>query len=101
MRVHDHSVLSIGVLCKVCNAAAAARRVEATAPLDRAGLLSRATFWWVMPTLKTAMANGRLDVEDLPELAFADDPERLHRQFAGEFCAQIMSASHCAPRPNL
>lgn len=55
---------------------------EATAPLDRAGLLSRATFWWVMPTLKLAHAQGKLDLSDMPELAAADDPGRLHRKFA-------------------
>ena len=62
---------------------AAGRRAAAAdaAPLDRAGVISRATFWWVMPTLKLAHMQGKLEADDLPDLADADEPGRLHRRF--------------------
>ena len=62
---------------------AAGRRAAGAdaAPLDRAGVISRATFWWVMPTLKLAHMQGKLEADDLPDLADADEPGRLHRRF--------------------
>jgi hypothetical protein len=64
------------------------RRPEATSPLDQAGMLSRVTFWWVMPTLRTAHAKGKLDLEDLPEIPAADEPGSLHRKFAANCSKQ-------------
>jgi len=73
--------MSLAVLWRTCTSQMTVQRDEATSPLDRAGLFSRATFWWVMPTLKIAHAKGKLDIEDLPELARADDPGSLFRKF--------------------
>ena len=51
-------------------------------PLDNAGFFSIATFWWVQGTLSIAAKQGRLEMEDLPALAVADQPERLNHRFS-------------------
>ena len=73
----------------------------ALAPLDQAGVISRATFWWVMPILKKAHATGKLDKQDLPQLAHADQPARLNRAFEGAFRSRsvlihVSAAEPCA-----
>lgn len=52
-----------------------------TASLDGAGLISRCTFWWVVPTLKRCQANGQLDLHDLPTLPRDDLPQALYDRF--------------------
>ena len=49
--------------------------------LDGANLLSRLSFWWVTPTLATALNKGSLDLNDLPPLPSADHPGILSRRF--------------------
>ena len=52
------------------------------APLDSAGLISRCTFWWVMPTLSRCFSKGKLDLGDLPLLPRDDLPRALYARFA-------------------
>lgn len=49
--------------------------------LDSASILSRLTFWWVTPTLATALRQGKLELDDLPPLPAADEPGKLSRSF--------------------
>ena len=51
--------------------------------LDRARLLSRATFWWVTPTLDAAGRKGRLELDDMPRISAADEPHHLARRLEG------------------
>ena len=55
---------------------------DSDAPLDKAGFFSIATFWWVVnPTLLTAQKRT-LEIEDLPKLASADQPDKLSARFS-------------------
>ena len=71
---------------------------EISSPLDRAGIISRATFWWVVPTLQQAHARGKLDKGDLPQLAQADQPGRLSRAFEGAFVTKSCETRYPLPR---
>jgi len=65
------------LLCRLCLRTGPPER----SPLDRANLVSRATFWWVTPTLSAALRKGVLDLDDLPALPAADQPRRLAQRF--------------------
>ncbi len=55
---------------------------DSDAPLDKAGFFSLATFWWVVnPTLRIGQTRT-LQIEDLPKLAAADQPEKLNARFS-------------------
>ena len=71
------ALLLLFLLCRLCLRSGPPER----SPLDRANLLSRATFWWVTPTLSAALRNGVLDLDDLPALPAADQPRRLAQRF--------------------
>ena len=71
------ALLLLLLLCRLCLRSGSPER----SPLDRANLLSRATFWWVTPTLSAALRKGVLDLEDLPVLPAADQPRRLAQRF--------------------
>lgn len=71
------ALLLLLLLCRLCLRSGSPER----SPLDRANLLSRATFWWVTPTLSAALRKGVLDLEDLPTLPAADQPRRLAQRF--------------------
>ena len=49
--------------------------------LDDASIASKLSFWWAMPTLTTALRNGKLEPADLPQLPLADRPHRLYTRF--------------------
>lgn len=57
-------------------------RAEPTSELDRASLLSRITFWWVVPTLDRCRMAGKLELADMPAPAARDEPEALYARFA-------------------
>ena len=65
------------LLCRLCLRTGPPER----SPLDRANLVSRATFWWVTPTLSAALRKGVFDLDDLPALPAADQPRRLAQRF--------------------
>ena len=67
------------LLCRLCLRTGPPER----SPLDRANLVSRATFWWVTPTLSAALRKGVLDLDDLPALPAADQPRRRLRNAGG------------------
>lgn len=52
---------------------------------DQASIFSRYTFWWVLPTLRSANRFGRLDIADLPQLPQQDMPMYLFRRFGEEW----------------
>ena len=104
-RVLRRSVFSLSVLARVwVRQEQNSEATTALAPLDQAGVISRATFWWVMPILKKAHATGKLDKQDLPQLAHADQPARLNRAFEGAFRSSsvlinVSAADLCAVVP--
>jgi hypothetical protein len=71
------ALLLLLLLCRLCLRTGPPER----SPLDRANLVSRATFWWVTPTLSAALRKGVLDLDDLPALPAADQPRRLAQRF--------------------
>lgn len=72
-------VLLLGAFCAArCGGAVDPEASE----LDRAGWLSWFTFWWVTPTLSKALAQGTLELPDLPRLPATDDPRGLMARLA-------------------
>ncbi|GBG26436.1 ABC transporter, putative [Hondaea fermentalgiana] len=58
---------------------------------DQASLLSRYTFWWILPTLRTANQAGRLDAGDLPRLPQQDAPRYLFERFRDEWQGKTLT----------
>jgi len=76
--------------------------VEDTAqsPLDKAGFLSRLTFSWVTPLLRTG-AKRQLAFDDIPPLAHGDDTTFWAHRFQHALDAERESATQAKRRPSL
>jgi hypothetical protein len=102
------AVLLLGLLVRLCTlrpapdkhggmyqplvdpASGGEERRAAIAPEDAAGFFSRYTFWWVFPTLNTAIARGSLDAADLPRLPRLDSPALLFDKYLSQPASRKM-----------
>jgi hypothetical protein len=60
-------------------------------PLDKASFISIATFWWIRPTLISSQSRT-LELEDLPVLAAADQPDGLNLRLSSYCITENYSA---------
>ena len=73
--------IAVALIACVCACASSAPSTAAASSFDDASIVAKLTFWWVTPTLNTALAQGKLEADDLPLLPGSDEPRRLGRIF--------------------